>query len=297
MLIFNEKHVPTLGKGTQEKYRLHIVNHIIPEFGTDKLLDITTERIQGFLNKKQKQGLSWWTRNDLRNILSGLFTKAQDFGYWKEMNPAERTTCGRRERVRETKILTDAQLVALLAKLPRFLQLIIRLADSTGMRISEILGLRWESLDLAQGWLGVKERYSRGDLAQPKSESSKRDVPLGDLIEEFRALHIRSGSPTFGFVFCDGQGRPYDDRNLNQHYLRKAAKRLGIYSVGLGFHSFRRGQITGVQELGASSIEAAKMAGHSRPSMTFDYTHMERRRQQELVKRRQARLKTVAQAT
>lgn len=297
-LIFNEKHLPTLGKGTQEKYRLHMQNHILPQFGMCKLCEITTEQIQGFLNDKKKLGLSWWTRNDLRNLLSCIFTKADDWGYWKERNPAERTTCGRKENKRERRILTDVQVLQLLDVLPAFLALILRILDSTGMRVSEILGLRWKNVDLEMGWLRIEERMRRGESDQPKSERSRRSVPLGDLVDELRDLKAaQAGSAQeLGcdieemLVFHKRGGEPHDDRDLNQHYLRKAAKRLKIYWQGFGFHSFRRGQITGVQQFGASSIEAAHMAGHSRPSMTYEYTVLERRRQEELVRARQKRL-------
>lgn len=292
VVVYNEKHIPTLGAGTQKKYRFHLANHIVPRFGEWKLTDVSTEEIQGFLNDKKAAGLSWWTRNDLRNILSSLFTKAKDFGYWRDANPVEPTTCGRKEAKREKRLLSDEQVLALLHELPAFLALIVRIADSTGLRVSEILGLKWENVDLELGWIEVVRRWSRGDLAQPKSDAARRSVPLGDLAGEMRDWHAYSAPESdSAFVFRDQVDQPYDDRNLNQHYLRPIAKRLGFYWQGFGFHSFRRGQITGVQSLGASSIEASKMAGHSRPQMTAEYTHMEKKRREDLVRMRQDRLK------
>jgi len=60
----------------------------------------------------------------------------------------------------------------------------IMTAVSTGMRISEVLGLKWRAVDLVRGFVNVKERYYRGDTDEPKSERSIRSVPLGYLIEK-----------------------------------------------------------------------------------------------------------------
>lgn len=293
ILAYNGKHLPTLGKGTQDKYRCHLTNHILPAFGKLKLSDIGTEEIQHFLNQKKLAGLSWWTRNDLRNILSSVFTQATAWDYWQTKNPVEGTKLPRERAVREKRILTDQQIGILLRALPADLALIIRLADSTGMRVSEILGLRWRSVNLDTGWLQVSERHYRGDDNVPKSERAVRSLPLADLASEFRDHARRTNHGPESHVFCQADGSPYDDRNLNQHFLRKIAKANGFYFKGFGFHSFRRGTITGVQEDGGSTIEAQQIAGHSRPSTTSDYTQLQQRRKVELVTARQKRLENV----
>ncbi|HWR52873.1 MAG TPA: hypothetical protein VN428_17315, partial [Bryobacteraceae bacterium] len=51
-----------------------------------------------------------------------------------------------------------------------------------------------------------------------------------------------------------------------------AAKRLGFYFQGFGWHSFRRQNLTLIQEAGATPFEAAAQLGHTRTSMTQEYT-------------------------
>ncbi|HEY7306259.1 MAG TPA: tyrosine-type recombinase/integrase [Bryobacteraceae bacterium] len=296
VLKYNATHLPTLGAGTQAKYRLHLTNHIVPAFGAKKLCEVTTEEMQIFLNAKAAEGLSWWTRNDLRNILSGLFTKAADWGYWKEpYNPAAKVDIGRKKPKRQKRLLDDSQALALLAALPAIIALIIRIADSMGLRISEILGLKWKHVDLERGIIQVRERQYRGDQDITKTEKSERDVPIGDLVQEMQDLYLKDGRPAGEvFVFHDEFGQPLDDRNLNQHFLRKAAKRLGFYFAGLGFHSFRRGFITGAQEDGNSSIIVQNMAGHSKIDTTLEYTIRNIAHQKVIVMGRQKRLKKLA---
>jgi integrase len=156
------------------------------------------------------------------------------------------------------------------------------------MRISEILGLRWKHVDLIHGWIMIRERYYRGDQDVTKSEKSIRDVPLGYLLEDFRRLKPKGVSGE-GYVFDRGDGKPYDDRGLLQHFIRPAAKRLGFYFEGFGFHSFRRENNTKMQEEGASATEAQRHLGHSRTEMTAEYTILQRTRHENLVKRVQER--------
>jgi len=94
--LYLNQHVCTLAPGPKQKYTSLLKNHILPEFGAGRLCDVRTETVQAFLNKKASDGLSYWTRNDLKGILSGVYTKATDWGYWSDKNPVLRTTLGRK---------------------------------------------------------------------------------------------------------------------------------------------------------------------------------------------------------
>ena len=72
--------------------------------------------------------------------------------------------------------------------------------------------------------------------------------------------------------------------------LKIAARAAEHDFLGFGLHSLRRANITWRQEVGASSIEASKIAGHSSVNMTNDYTHVQLRRQEDLTRAIQERL-------
>jgi integrase len=72
--------------------------------------------------------------------------------------------------------------------------------------------------------------------------------------------------------------------------LHRAAAAEGCDFVGLGPHSFRRANITWRQEVGGSSIEASKIAGHANVRMTEEYTVVQVKRQDELTRRIQDKL-------
>ena len=81
-----------------------------------------------------------------------------------------------------------------------------------------------------------------------------------------------------------------DDRAILRNVIRPAAKSLGFHLEGLGWHSFRRQNLTLLQEEGASTFEAMAQAGHSRPTMTGEYTITNLDRRTNAVLRVQERL-------
>ena len=286
--IFKREHISTLSVGAQAKNLTLLKRHILPAVGNRKMCDIDTETVQAFLNAKKEAGLAWWTRRDLKNILSTIFTKAEDWGYWDGRNPTARTVLGRKQWKRERRILSDDQFRLLLAALPTHIQLMVLTAVSTGMRVSEVLGLRWRSVDLDRGLISVTERYYRGDTDEPKTERARRELPLGCLVEAYRR-HKPADAKGDGYVFEKGR-HPLDDRAILKNFIRPAAKRLGFYFCGFGWHSFRRQNLTRIQEEGATPFEAQVQAGHSRPNMTSEYTIVSLERREQAVLRLQERL-------
>jgi integrase len=193
--LFIKQHTVTLAPGGQKRDSSLIRNHLIPSLGSMRLCDIGTKEVQTFLNAKHAAGLSWWTRKGLQSVISSIFTKAEDWGYREGRNPVRRTTLGRKKPKRERRILTDEQLRLLLAAVPEYVRLMIETAVSTGMRISEILGLKWGCVDFKHGIVRVEERFYRGDSGEPKSERAKRLLPLGILVERYRQLKPEGAKP------------------------------------------------------------------------------------------------------
>lgn len=296
-----------LSASTAGKYTTHIRNHIRPAFGDLALAQVTTARIDEWLAAKARSagvdaqggarpGLSWATRQDLRNILCGIFAQAERWGLWRERNPAIAATVGRRRAVRERRKLTVEQTAVLLAALPADVALICKTALFCTLRISEVLGLRWAHVDWSRGSVRVVERYYRGDVDVVKSDRSNREVPLGHLADDLRRIYPGEGrieEHVFSVEthYRSGRVRPRacrDDRDINQHFLRPTARRLGLYWVGFGFHAFRREAVTLLAaELGPH--QAQRMAGHASADMTLHYTLADFEAQERAVKAFQER--------
>jgi integrase len=296
-----------LAASTRAKYLTHIKNHIRPAFESRMLCEITTPLIESWLDDKALSrrvgegdqartlpGLSWAARTDLRNILSGIFTKAEDWGFWNDRNPVERVTVGRQVFAREKRKLTEDQQARILSGLPEDVCLIIETALFCLLRISEVLGLQEKHLDFEAEVIRVRQRFYRGDLDRPKN-GKPRDVPMGDLAGRLRTR--LTGNPD-AFVFRVetkprwGRERAIcrDDRDIHQHFLRPVAEKLGLYWKGFGFHAFRREGVTATAaRLGIA--QAMRMAGHSKADMTLLYTLEDREAQQAAVEERQKRMR------
>lgn len=281
-------HIAKLAHPSQAKYRFHIRKHIAPDLGHLPLEGLTTRVLEVWLAKKQKAGLSWAYRSDLRGVVSSIFTVAKKWGEWTGENPVKLVSIGRKKTVREQRKLSTAETRALLVALPPDVRMIVQVALFCTLRISEILGLKWKHLDLDRGVVRVRQRYYRGDLDVTKTDGSSRDVPLGDLVGELRALRAAAKVSADDYVFTvrTARGCTRDDRSINRGFLRPAAQRLGIYWPGFGFHAFRREAITGIAAE-ADPIQAMRAAGHTRMDTTLLYGLSDFERQESAIRRMQ----------
>ena len=272
-----------LSSSTVDKYRSILKNHIIPAFQNEPIGAITTEDIDALLAIKAKHGLSWASRADIKNLLSAIFTQARKWGLFRGENPAELASVGRKKAKREPVKLTVEQTAAILELLPADVREICETALYAGLRISEVLGLKWQHLDFERGLFCVRMRFYRGDYDTVKTAKARRDVPMGELL--YKKLFARQGKPdewVFSVATHHGVRMTREDRNINQHFLRPAAEKVGVYRQGFGFHQFRREAVTFYSgELGET--QARKMAGHTSSGMTTHYTLADHARQRTAI--------------
>ena len=96
--------------------------------------------------------------------------------------------------------------------------LIVETTIATGARISEILGLTWQNVNLKDGVIQIVQRNWRGDIDDPKSKTSKRPLTLGYLVDRYR---IKAGAEKaqpekWVFVRTDGSGLPLWDSGVRK---------------------------------------------------------------------------------
>lgn len=268
-----------LSSGTRSKYIFSIRKHIRPVFGHMLISQITTHVIDQWLASLSRAGLASSTRQSLRNMLSGIFTQARRWGYTPrgEINPVTDSSAGKHRPVYEPVKLTPQQTRDLLAALPPDVRLICEMALYCTCRISEIMGLQWKHVDVINGEVHIKQRLYHGDIDVVKSKRAQRTLPLGCLVDDIRALRHTNNKEDFVFnvrthvLNWKSPALCRDASQINQHFLRPAAMKLGLYTKGFGFHAFRREAIT---EHGATlgATQTQRMAGHSRADMTQHYT-------------------------
>lgn len=274
---FLDVRVPLLGVATQKKYKTQIEKHILPAFGELRMCDIDAPSVEQWLSEKEKSGLGWWTRIDLKGVMSAIFTTAKAWRLWEGSNPTEGVRIGKKLFVREKRLLSMADLRLLLAALADRPKFIVLIMFGLGLRISEVLGLRWSDIDFEAKTISINRRWYRGDLSdegETKSDASNATMHLGpSLLQE---LNSRYPGPhkrdKFVFVGDDGHNPP-DDRDMLREEFRPVLKRLKIYYAGFGWHAFRRAHITYRQTIGgATPLEAQRAARHASLDMTYLYS-------------------------
>jgi integrase len=278
--------LPTLKYATQKHYRYMLDVHLIPSFGQRQLRELTREELQSFLSRKLKDGLSWETVHHFKCGLSKILGAAEEWGYIAE-NAAQKTKLLRRQHGTERTVLTAAQVRDLGAALNESACSITLLLVLTGLRVGELLALRWGSIDLNARLLRVCETVYDGHFDQPKTRRSARTIPIGtETAETLAALRPTDVDPK-ALVFATRDGLPLERWNLLRKHLKPAAKKLGL--PGVTWHLLRHSHATMLDSVGTPLGTMQSLLGHSTPEITREiYLHAipeEQRRAVESVER------------
>jgi integrase len=148
--------LPTLKYATQKHYRYMLDVHLIPAFGKRQLRELTREELQSFLSRKLNRGLSWETVHHFKCGLSKILSAAEEWGCITE-NVSQKARLPRRQHGAERTVLTPVQVWKLAATLSEPARSITLLLVLTGLRVGELLALRWGSIDLNARLLRVCE--------------------------------------------------------------------------------------------------------------------------------------------
>ena len=171
--------LPTLKYATQKHYRYMLDAHLVPAFGKRQLRELTREELQSFLGRKLNGGLSWETVHHFKCGMSKILSAAEEWGCISE-NVAQKTKLPRRQYRPERTVLNPAQVKNLAAALHEPARSITVLLVLTGLRVGELLALRWGSVDLNARLLRVCETVYDGHFDQAQDETERTNPPSGD---------------------------------------------------------------------------------------------------------------------
>jgi len=125
----------------------------------------------------------------------------------------------------------------LLEKLDEPCRSIVAIAVLTGLRIGEILALRWKRVDLMTEVLEVAETFSSGEFGPPKTRSSRRTIPMSATLVTLLKQLRPTGCEPERLVFATWKGTPLNPKNLYNRQLAPACDAIGRPRVS--WHSFR----------------------------------------------------------
>jgi integrase len=142
----------------------------------------------------------------------------------------------------------------------------------TGIRGGEICALRASDLDLDNAVIYVRQSVWRGQIQTVKSRKGNRRFPISaELVEHLRA-YLRTWRPNaLGLLFATENGTPWDHSLVRKRKFHPLLKKLGIPQCG--FHAFRHGNATLLDQIGAPMAVRQNRLGHADAQTTMDYTH------------------------
>lgn len=260
---------------------------VIPALGEMKVKDINHSVIQKYINNLIEEGLSPRYIEYLFTIISG----ATEHGVNTERlikNPLNNVEVPRPRRSKHvTWTIDEVNRFLHFAKFDNPIYFIcLKIAIHTGMRRGEVLGLRWEDINLNDQKISVVQSLVYDDegfrFSDLKTISSRRLISIDDdltnEIKKYKAqqnqfkLVLGSEYQDMGLVCCREDGRPIYARTLAIHF-DNVIKKANVPKIRL--HDLRHTHATILLGLGENPKVVSERLGHSNVSMTLDtYSHV-----------------------
>jgi integrase len=277
--------MPLLAKSTRERYDGVIENYLLPAFGKLCLRDLTPLTVQRYFSDLGSSKLSHESKDKIRDVLSSILGSAVQYGLLVS-NPVEnvRMPAERRGRKLSKPYVTPAQFDQLVGRIPEPYASMVYVAIYTGLRVSELAGLRWN--DVAFDSITIDERYCRGDWGAPKSEASNATIGVNACVYQriqrlkMLTVSVKAGRAVrrYRVVKSDGpndlvfqsvkDGKPIRDNNILCRFIKPAARKLGMDFVN--WRCLRTSHAVWLKLAGADVKDAQGQMRHSRASTTLD---------------------------
>ncbi|MGO9082617.1 MAG: tyrosine-type recombinase/integrase [Streptosporangiaceae bacterium] len=277
---------PTRRPATYALYEMTVRLHLSPALGGYPLKRLSVPIVQGFLNDRLRAGRSVRSVQIMRQVLSAALSRAvreelvvRNVARYVELPGWE---------PEEVVPWTSAEALAFLAAArsdplyPAFCLLLVY-----GMRRGEVLGLRWQDIDLDGAVIHIRQQVHRsgGELhiGPVKTQASSRDLPLIGLAraaltarqeaQDSDRARLGAAWADTGLVFTTRTGRPVEPRNLVRSFARICAhgqlRRIRV-------HALRHTAASLLKDLGVPPKDAQVILGHAHVSTTQQiYTHVD----------------------
>jgi integrase len=296
-------------QGARKSYRQNCESmqrvHISPAMGSRHVGEVSTADVEALARTMLRRGLAPKSVRNVITFLHSVFGLAVDRG-WCVSNPVTRAARPRRRGSggsADLQFLTVAELEAVIAAIPNevvrrapaptrrcrrgpapppppdvlgpVLRVLILAAAVTGLRQSELLGIRWRDIDVTASRVRVRNAFVRGEhSSEGKSDlSTRRSVPMADwLAKELAASRERTAfSHDDDLVFAHPQlGRPLDPSKVTKRF-KAACRHAGVREIR--FHDLRHTFATSLAASGAPLRAIQEFLGHADLKTTQIYAH------------------------
>lgn len=238
-------------------------NYVGPVLGRSRLASITRDDVEAVVARAAR--VSPWRELDALKVTRRVLSAAVKAGAITR-NPASGVETTRIHQD-EPRTLEREELERLLEHVPDRYQALVLTAAYSGLRWSELAGLKVSRLDLPRNRIRVEETLvEAGHLMSgpPKTERSRRWVTLPQSVTFAIAEHLRL-HPSSEYVFTSPNGGPLRRQNFMRRVWRPAVERAGL--EGFRFRNLRHSHATWALESGVSPVLVAFRLGHKSTRM------------------------------
>lgn len=275
---FERKEMPER-YSTNRSYKSMIDDYIRPKWKDVQLKQIKPVLVEEWLksltcrNKRKKgSALAPKTRAHIRSLMHLMFQCAMR---WElaTTNPIAlvRVNCGSK-RKRRPRVISVEQFSALLQLLPEPYRTMVVVAMCLGLRVGEIVGLKWSDFDFENLTLIVQRSVVHGREDFVKTEYSNELLPLDAsllaVLDEWRAKTEYRSSTDWVFT-SPSTGCPYHQESIQKNYLRPGGKKVG-FEDSLGWHTFRHTYRSLLDDTDAPMSVQKELMRHANIQTTMD---------------------------
>lgn len=276
-----DRHGPAnLRPSTMASYKSQIRTHILPHIGDVPLGQLTPAMLDDMYRELSEEGLSASTVKYAHRIIGVALEHARKYHYI-ESNPARDILTKFGKQGKTPAPYTVEQMRQLIAHTAGTnLELVVILGGLYGLRISEILGLRWHHVDLDGKTFSVVEQLPFDTPASATTvtemapvKSSERVLPITELTlpyfqhcrkqqDEQRTLLAASGKIYFDndLVISRSDGSPENKHRVSSGFSRLLAR---LDMPHIRFHDLRHTAATNMHELTGDFYTIGQILGHS----------------------------------
>ena len=266
-----------LRQRTLDIYEQGLRLHVLPELGSRQVTSITPDDLVAWHRRRQSEGYTadsihaWWT--PLRLVLAHAVRHGS-----LPANPADKLLAHERPKAGQSRrrFLNRKEIQQLLGAASDHYRLAIETGIFAGLRLGEVLALRWRDIDHEEGVIRVRAQLDRnGDRNDLKTAAAHRDVVLmPQLAREFRKHRLAAAhSRDDDLIFATTTGRTVGHRNFAKRGVGKAAARAGL--TGVTFHALRHTFASLLIDQGHDPVFVSRQLGHANPAITLRvYAHL-----------------------
>lgn len=205
-------------RGTIEQYRALADLHIKPLLGAERLSRLSRPRVEAFRDELLRTRSKAMASKIVR-ALSSVLADANRRGLVAQNVASEVRVVRSKRDKKKIEIPTTAELKAMLAGAGSDLKPLLMMAIYTGLRASELRGLRWKDVNLKAGTVTVSQRADRYcEIGPPKSDAGHRTIPLAPaLVAALKEWKLACPIGELGLAFPNTKGGV----QIYQHLLRR----------------------------------------------------------------------------